>query len=264
MKNRDTPNGVTDAVSGGKIKADSVDGSIFLDYSVQNGVYYSVITKFGSQSFDMERNFLYTSLNATDPTVVDQTRLLTASPDGDSFAAAATIGRAFQRGGLTIDPRLGVTFDRISIDSFAEVDGGNQGAGPNAMQLAFGEQKVDSLRTNLGVQISNNVNTSFGSVRPTASLDWYHEFEDDAREILVKYAIEDELAGRGAFTPGFQGCVSCFSLLSDAPDSDFFVLGAGVAAAFRGGLQGFVMFEGLLGYKNLNAYAMTAGLRGQF
>ncbi len=67
-----------------------------------------------------------------------------------------------------------------------------------------------------------------------------------------------------AFTSGFDGCASCFSLISEAPDSDFFVVGAGIASAFRSGFQAFLMFEALLGYENLDAYSVTLGLRGQF
>ena len=43
-----------------------------------------------------------------------------------------------------------------------------------------------------------------------------------------------------------------------------FVVGAGIAAAYRGGFQAFLMFEGLLGYENLDAYSVTVGFRGQF
>jgi outer membrane autotransporter protein len=137
------------------------------------------------------------------------------------------------------------------------------------MQLAFDEQEIDSLRATIGIQFSNNVNTSFGSVRPTFSADWYHEFEDDPRVIRVKYALEDALANdpslpTNGFTTGFDGCISCFNLTSEAPDSDFFVVGAGIASAFRSGFQAFLMFEALLGYENLDAYSVTLGLRGQF
>jgi uncharacterized protein with beta-barrel porin domain len=267
MKNAGGPNNDTQAVDGGKIEADSLNGSFYFDYNSQNDIYFSALSGFGTQSFDMARNFIYfRGPGATAGDVVDQTRLLTAAPDGDSISGSLTLGRIFQNGAIVIDPRIGFTFDRITIDQFSEVDSGNlePAGGLGAMQLAFGEQKIDSMRANIGIQVSNNVNTGFGSIRPTFSADWFHEFEDDPRAINVKYALEEELAGQGGFTSGFTGCVSCFSLTSDAPDSDYFVVGAGVAAAYRNGLQSFLMFEGLLGYENLSAYSVTIGLRGQF
>jgi hypothetical protein len=121
------------------------------------------------------------------------------------------------------------------------------------------------VRSRVGIQLSNNVNTSFGSIRPMFSAEWFHEFEDEQRIIKAKYALEDDLAGRGNFTTGFgSGCVSCFDIISEAPETDYFVVGLGLAATTQRGFQSFLMLEGLLGHSYLSAYAVTVGLRGQF
>ncbi len=275
MTSRSAGSGVpTNIVSGGSIEADNISGTVFYDYSAQNNLYFSAVAGFGSQTFDMARKFVYFAPDPTNPVVTtNQTRGLTAAPDGNSLAGAVTLGRPVNRGSWFIDPHVGLSVDRITIDQFSEVDSGNSnpnstGAIP-AMQLAFAEQDIDSLRANIGVQFSNNINTGFGSIRPTFSAEWYHEFEDDPRSIKVKYALEDVLASDTSlptnnFRTGFDDCISCFSLTSEAPDSDYFVVGAGIAAAFQGGLQAFAMFESLLGYENLNAYSLTLGLRGTF
>ncbi len=132
--------------------------------------------------------------------------------------------------------------------------------------------KRRSQRPKTGIHIVAELDTDIGAHRVNFLFcksklhraDWFHEFEDDPRAINVKYAMEDQLAGQGSFISGFTGCVSCFTMTSDAPDTDYFVVGAGVAAAYRNGLQSFLMFEGLLGYENLTAYSVTIGLRGQF
>jgi uncharacterized protein with beta-barrel porin domain len=264
MNDVSTPNDTqTNVVDGGTIKADSINGTFYFDHNSQNDVYFSALAGYGNQSFDMARNFIYFSTNA-DPTVNNQTRLMSASPDGDSLSGSLSLGRVIDRGGFIIDPYIGVTYDRITIESFAEVDSGNTNVGLEGMQLAFDEQTIDSLRTNVGVQLSNTIITKFGSVRPIFSADWYHEFKDDPRTIKVKYALEDDLDGQGNFIKGFDGCVSCFNLQSEAPDTDYFVVGLGIAAAYQGGFQAFLMLEGLLGYENLSAYSATIGLRGQF
>jgi outer membrane autotransporter protein len=277
MTNRSAGAGIpTQVVNEGEIEADSINGTFFYDHSGQNDVYFSALAGYGAQSFDMVRNFIYFAPSPGEATVVDQTRAMIATPDGDTISASLTLGRAINRGSWVIDPHIGVTYDTITIDRFAEIDSGNlnsnnPGALITGMQLAFDEQEIDSLRATLGILFSNNINTSFGSIRPTFSADWYHEFEDDPRVIRVKYALEDDLVGRpesgsnpGSFTTGFIGCMSCFELRSEAPDSDFFVVGAGIASAFRSGFQAFLMFEALLGYENLDAYSVTVGLRGQF
>ena len=260
----------TPVVAGGTIETDSINGTFFLDITSQNNVYVSALAGFGGQSFDMARNFIYFSNNGdqTNTGVVDQQRLMTASPDGDSFSGAFTLGRPIVRGSWVFDPYVGVTVDEITIDQFAEVDSGNGGSGPDGMQLAFEKQDIDSFRSRLGFQVSNNLNTSFGSVRPMFSAEWFHEFRNDARVIRAKYALENELADQGIadFSTefGFGNCVSCFDLVSDDPEDDYFVVGLGIAAATQRGLQSFLMLEGLLGHTYLSAYAATVGLRGQF
>ncbi len=268
MQNAAIPGIETPIVEGGKIETDSINGTFFYDVASQNDVYFSALAGFGGQSFDMARNFVYFSNNtAPGTTVVDQERIMTAVPDGSSFSAAFTLGRTISRGGWVFDPYIGMTHDHVTIDRFAEADSGNTATGDSlaGMQLAFDRQKIDSFRTRLGFQISNNVNTSFGSVRPMLSAEWFHELEDKPRVIRAKYALEDDLAGQGRFTTGFgSGCVSCFDIISEAPETDYFVVGLGVAATTQRGFQSFLMVEGLLGHSYLSAYALTVGLRGQF
>jgi uncharacterized protein with beta-barrel porin domain len=268
----------TDRVNESTIESDSVTGTVYFDYTSDSNVYFSALAGFGSQSFDLARSFIYvpTCTTTCGADVVTQQRTLVGAPDGDSQAATLSLGRTIQRGSWVIDPHIGLTYDRVTIDQFAESDTGNTSGegiqGIDAMQLKFDEQEITSQRLTLGIQFSNNVNTSFGSVRPTFSIDWHHEFEDDPRELRVKYALEDTLVGVPVVAPGetndfalgFDCDISCFTLLSEAPDSDFFVVGAGVAASYRNGLQAFLMLEGLLGYDNLDTYALTIGLRGQF
>ncbi|MDX2413132.1 MAG: autotransporter outer membrane beta-barrel domain-containing protein [Woeseiaceae bacterium] len=269
----------TNRVNKSTIESDSTTAMVYFDYTSDSNVYFSVLAGFGGQSFDLARSFVYvpTCTTTCGADVVTQNRTLVGAPGGDSQAGTFSVGQMIQSGSWVIDPHLGLTFDNVSIDRFAESDTGNEsGQGLqdiSAMNLAFDKQDIKSFRATLGVQISKNVNTSFGSVRPTFSVDYHHEFEDDPRELRVKYQLEDTLINAAVVDPatqtndfakGFNCTVSCFSLFSEAPDSDFFVVGAGVAASYRSGLQAFLMLEGLLGYDDLSTYALTIGLRGQF
>ena len=49
--------------------------------------------------------------------VVQQTRTLVGAPDGNSLAASLSLGRLIQRGSWMIDPHIGVTYDRVIIDT---------------------------------------------------------------------------------------------------------------------------------------------------
>ena len=267
----------TTAVDGGSVESDSISASFYYDFTNDDNIYFSALTGYGQQSFDLARSFTYfPTVQNTAADVVVQNRAIVGAPDGDSLAATLSVGRVMQAGAWVIDPHFALTYDRVIIDRYTERDSGNENSQAlqqqAAMQLAFDEQEIESFRANLGVQLSRNFNTSFGSIRPTFSLDWHHEFEDKPRQLKVKYALEDALVGAPATVPGetndfrtgFDGCASCFTLESDAPDSDFFVVGTGLAASFANGLQAFAMLEGLLNYDDLNTYALTIGLRGQF
>ena len=261
----------TQAVDGGTIESDSLNATFFYDLSTANRTYFTALAGFGSQSFDMARNFVYfAQIENQALDVVDQRREMLATPDGDSLSFSLTLGRMLERGSVLFDPYVGINYERVNIDRFAETDSGNlaSSASLGGMQLEFNEQEIDSLRATLGIQISNNVNTSFGSVRPMLSAEWYHEFEDDPRVIQARYALEADLASdpvAGAFfTDTFGNCRSCFDIISEEPDTDYFVVGLGVAATTRQGLQSFVMLEGLLGHSYLSAIAVTVGIRGQF
>lgn len=255
------------AIEGGDIETDTYSGTFYFDFNSDSDVYFSVLAGYGSQTLDMTRNFIYASNTAGRD---DQTRILSGDPDGDSIAGSMTVGKMYTQGGWVFEPHLGISYDRLNVDSFSEVDSGNltSSTAPimNAMQLAFDEQTIDSLRVNVGFQLNGNINTGFGSVRPLFSIDYYHEFENDPRKIRAKYAMEDVLADSdgGPFVSGFKGCLSCFDLISDAPDADFYVIGLGIAATYQGGVQAFLMFESLVDYDNLRSNALTLGLRGQF
>ena len=100
---------------------------------------------------------------------------------------------------------------------------------------------------------------------PIFTAEWFHEFEDDPREIKTRYALEPSLVGQDpVFQDSFDNCASCFSLISEEPDTDYFVVGLGISATTGRGFQSFLMVEGLLGHSYLSAYAVTVGMRGQF
>ena len=83
----------------------------------------------------------------------------------------------------------------------------------------------------------------------------------------AKYAQEDALAvsdpGLG-FGAGLTGCLSCFQISSEEPDTDFGVVGVGLSFVFPNFAQLLFYYEGLVGYNNLSSNAYTINFRRQF
>jgi outer membrane lipase/esterase len=253
--------GTNASVSGGDVQASGYTGSIF-GLTYLNSMYLSGIASFGSMEYDINRNLVYTSNNLDSLCQCpDQSRGLVATPDGDHVVVGIDAGWDIPRGNWSISPHIGVSYRDIGIDGYTESDTSSNGG----MQLRFDEQSIESLRTVVGIQFTANNNTDFGTVRPTIRFDWHHEFEDDTRQILAKYGVEDDLAGTGSFVEGFgAGCLSCFSIVTELPEEDFFVAGLGLSIMFRNAFQGFIFYEGLVGYENLTSNAISMGFRGQF
>lgn len=259
-------------VSGGSTDADGYSGSIFGLYFLNNFFIDGIVTV-GKLDFDLERELFYVGNGdaALDTLGVSQT--LDADTDADHYMLGLSVGYTFYTGAWMIEPQLAYSYRNVDVDGYTENARINDTGSSGGMNLRVDDYDIDSKRTIAGVQVSRNYSTSFGVLVPSARFDWYHEFEDDGQSIDAKYALEDELADElggpfssniGFGSDGTANCLSCFRILTDDPEADYFVLGIALAARFKNGLQGFVGWDGLLGYDDLTSNAFTLGIRGAF
>ncbi|HNP34713.1 MAG TPA: autotransporter outer membrane beta-barrel domain-containing protein [Woeseiaceae bacterium] len=250
-------------VSGGDIGADGFSVSLFGLKDLGN-FFVDGIATYGELDYEMSRILIYSSAN-NDPgcQCPNQDRTLGSSSSGDHIAVSSTAGWQWYANEWLIQPTLGVSWRSYTIDGYTEVDTQANGG----MELRYGDQDIDSLRSVLGIQISRGYNKEFGVLRPWFGLEWYHEFEDDQNILAAKYAQEDVLA---ASTPGFgfsnslTGCLSCFSIAAAEPDTDFGVAGIGLSIVLPNFVQLLFYYEGLLGYEDLTSNSITFNFRSQF
>jgi outer membrane autotransporter protein len=255
-----TPSAV---VTGGEIEATGSSASLFA--LKEFGTFFiDGIATFGQLDYDINRILQYDSQN-NDPTCQcpNQNRQLLSSTDGDHMSVSTTAGWAWYADEWLIQPTLGVSYRNYKIDGYTEQDTQANGG----MELRYGDQDIDSVRSVLGLQVSRAVNRNFGVLRPWFGLEWYHEFEDEQNVLAAKFAQEDVLAST---TPGFgfsgslTGCLSCFTIASAEPDTDFGVVGAGLSFVFPNFVQLLFYYEGLVGYQDLTSHAFTLNFRSQF
>lgn len=249
-------------VAGGKVEATGLSGSLFAMKEMGN-FFIDGIATYGQLDYDIERILSYAS-NNDDPNCQcpDQERTILSASEGDHLTVSATAGWQLYRNAWLIQPTLGVSFRNYQIDGYVEQDSLANGG----MELRYGDQDVDSLRSVLGLQVSRAVNREFGVMRPWFTVEWYHEFEDEQNTFAAKYAQEDALAlaGNAGFSSSLTGCLSCFSLSSAKPDTDFGVVGAGLSFVFPNFVQFLAYYEGLVGYNDLTSHAITLNFRSQF
>lgn len=250
-------------VSGGSLEAKGLSGSIFGLKDFGN-FFIDGIATFGQLDYDINRDLVYSSSN-NDPNCQcpAQNRTLISESDGDHTTFSANAGWQIFANEWLIQPTLGVSYRNYKIDGYTEQDTLATGG----MELRYGDQDIDSLRSVAGLQLSRAVNRSFGVLRPWLSLEWFHEFEDDRSILKAKYAQEDVLAAANpglAFSRSLTGCLSCFEISNAVPDTDFGVVGAGLSFVFPNFVQLLFYYEGLVGYKDLTSNSITINFRSQF
>jgi uncharacterized protein YhjY with autotransporter beta-barrel domain len=250
-------------VSGGEVTADGASLSLFGMKELGNFFVDGVVT-FGELSYDVERILRYDS-NNLDPTCQcgPQDRVIKADPDAKHHGVSFTVGGQIFSGAWLIQPSFVAMYRKYEIDGYTEQDSlANSG-----MELRFGEQEIESLQSIAALQFSRSINRSFGVLRPYFNIEWYHEFEDDQTTLAAKYAQEDTYAvthPQLGFSSSLSGCLSCFSISSEAPDQNFGIVGAGLSFVFSNFRQLLFYYESLVGYDDLKSHAVTINFRRQF
>ena len=250
-------------VTGGSIDADGLSVSLF-GLKEFGTFFIDGIATFGQLDYEIVRILQYDSANP-DPNCQcpNQDRSILSDTEGEHVSFSLNAGWQWYSNAWLIQPNIGFSFRNYEIDGYTEVDTESNGG----MELRYGDQDIDSMRVVAGIQLSRAVNRDFGVMRPWFSAEWYHELEDDPNVLSAKYAQEDMLAqtdpGLG-FTGDLVNCLSCFTIASVVPDTNFGVVGAGLSFVFPNFVQLLFYYEGLVGYEDLSSHAFTVNLRGQF
>jgi outer membrane autotransporter protein len=221
---------------GGKLDTDGYGLSFYGTVYQSERSFIDAVVSVGRNDYDNRRSIRFGS--------IDQ------SADSDTmgweYSLDVGTGYEFNRGGFTAVPQARIHYTHIDIDAFQE----RMTSSGSGLALDISEQSVESLRTALGTQFSYALSTSHGVYIPHLLVEWEHEFKDDSRLITARFLNDPTL--------------SSFTLKTDSPDSNFFNLGAGLTATFRGGLSGFLYYETTLSQKNFSSNSVLGGMRFEF
>jgi outer membrane lipase/esterase len=201
------------------------------------GLFFDAVAGYTIRDYGFERRISFANNNAavSGPTRGDTT--------GNEFKVGVNAGYDFLFGPVTIGPRAAVLYRETTIDGFRE-------SGRTGLELAYGDQNIESLTTSFGVFGSVAISTGVGVIVPQASADYVHEFLDDQRS--VRFRLVQDLTGNQ------------FLFQTSHPDRNYFNLGVGVSMVLRNGMQPFLNFRELVGYNDRSSHTVTAGLRIPF
>ncbi len=225
--------------NGGDLESDGYTLSAFTSY-YRDALYLDAIVNYGTSEHDSDRRIFFDSQSGA----INNTA--SGSTDGTQRSLGLETGLNLENGGWTFSPNLSLFYSDVDIDSFRERG--------SALGLAFSDQGIESLTLGAGLAAVYSYSTEWGVLRPQLRADFIREMEDDAQ--IINFRFLSEPFANDPSAPVFP-----WPLKTDAPDKDYFLLGIGVSAQFRGGVSGFVDWQSLQGYNDLQVDSVTFGLR---
>jgi outer membrane lipase/esterase len=204
------------------------------------GLYIDAHGSFNWNTYDTRRRIFYA--NPFEPGGVTD-RTAKGDTDGQQFTINLGVGYDFRVARFTLTPYARLEYLNLRIDDFRE-------RGADGLDLEVRSQRVESLQSALGGRVAYAISTPVGVVVPQVHGEWRHEFQNDARNVTAKYAHDP-----------FN---TSFAIPTDSPDRNYFALGAGAVAVFKGGLSGFLSYETILGLRDVSHHSFTGGVRVEF
>lgn len=191
-----------------------------------------------------------------------------AETEGEELVASVGVGYDGAGGAFSFQPSLRLTYTDASIDGYVERFESGPGSAIDpatgqpygfGMALEVGDQDVESLISTLGATLAWNVSTGWGVLIPQLRVEWMHEFEDDPRAIVTRFAATPQSIV--ALFPDGQLNLTVFT---NEPDRDYYNVGAGFQAVLAGGTQLFLLAETVQDLDNVSSVGGTAGIRFAF
>jgi outer membrane autotransporter protein len=238
--------------AGGKLETDTYSISLYGTYYPSDALYVDAIAGIGRSDIEQQRNIRYSI--SSDGVITNINQTATGDPDGDQVFATLSVGYDLTQGPWLIGPNVRVEYRYVDVDGFTEKmsDPGAQGSG---LGMRIDDQDFKSLTSTVGMQASYAWSTPWAVLVPQGRVEWVHEYENDPEIITAQF-----LGGPSEPTLGDN----TFSLGTGEPDRDSFDIGLGVSANFPNGLSGYLYYQTVLGYSNLESHGVGVGLRMSF
>ncbi len=219
--------------------------SAYSTFFQKDNWYLDGVLSWGKNSYDLSRKITYTLTGPGGTTTVSQ--IADGNDGGNTFAAAFTFGRDFNKGPWSFGPYFRGTWTRVSFDGYQEVMQAGPGSG---LGLAVQTHPLTSTATVLGAKINYASSQSWGVFMPHAEVEWQHEFKDNP-DTVTAYFLQDPTK-----TP--------INVNGFPVDNNFFRLGLGASFVFPMGRSGFIYYEKTLGRSGVTQDNIAIGLRIEF
>ncbi|MEJ2347533.1 MAG: autotransporter outer membrane beta-barrel domain-containing protein [Gammaproteobacteria bacterium] len=216
----------------GNLKNHNLMLSFYGSYYTPTSYYMDWIASYASGDYDLKRNIVYTGLNTSTQ----------GSVDGNQYDISVNVGDDLNRGSMLLSPYIRLEYINTQVNSFTEHGG-------SGWALSYQDQSIQSVTTSLGGRVSWALSQSWGVLTPGISADWEHQYQNNSREITVRFAADPSVP---------------FTINTDSPDRDYVNLGASLAATFPGSKAVFISYEAVLGQQHVTFSSVNFGARMEF
>lgn len=222
----------------GNLNTDSWNYTLYSTLTPQENMYVDLYAGYSDIEHDSRRNF-----SVTNPSGQKFNGTAFGDTNADLYMAGLTAGYTLNYQGLSIDPRVKFDYSWIDIQGYKESTNGI------ALNLDNPEQHRRSLTTSFGSQIAYAQSIPWGVLIPQARAYYVHEYKNDARTLSNSLAVSPS---------------SNFTNVTDNPDRDYMIWGAGLSTALPHGVQLFADFEQIAAHRYLSSWTATGGMRLEF
>jgi uncharacterized protein YhjY with autotransporter beta-barrel domain len=158
-------------------------------------------------------------------------------------------GYDFVRNNWTLTRYARLAVADSSIDGYTEHMSDPAGPG-SGLALQIEDQSFMSITTAFGGRAATVYSAERFDLFPQIGAEYVHEFDNDNED--TRGRLVDDTSG------------SVFLLPTDSPDRNYGNISAALTADFRNGWSGHVLYQGLVGYEDLNISFFEVGARLQF
>ncbi|MBV8276810.1 MAG: autotransporter domain-containing protein [Verrucomicrobia bacterium] len=215
-----------DLAGNGSIDVDGGTGGFYAT-AFGGGFYLDTSVTGGGSDYETHRTALLGTANgSTNSTTVN---VLVAG------------GYDWTTGPLTIGPIASFQYTYVGLNGFTESG--------SLAPLRFGDQSVDSIRTDLGIKASYDWKIGGILVRPELRVAWQHEYGDSTYSIVANFA---------------NGAGNNFTVNGPPIGRDSLLIGAGVAVLWNDRISTYIYYDGELARTDYDSQSVTAGFRITF
>lgn len=219
--------------NGSESELSGISLGMFGSYYYKDIYYLDSIISIGDSDYSSERNV----------TVGNSTTLARGDTGGNEFTFTANGGYYLHKPSYTLHLFGSINYIDATIDNFRE-KASNGSAGH---LLAIDDQDLQSLTTNLGIELGWAINTQKAVISPQFSIDWEHQHEDDIRVVSGRFI--------GDITN------TTVSIETEDQDRNYFNAGFTLNAVFKGGFSAYTRYEVDLERDDFDVYDFSIGGR---